>query len=393
MFTPEQISLIKKTCVPNDASDEHIEWFLYVAEKYGLDPLTKEIVLEIRTLKNGGKRPVIITTRDGYLKAAMRQSEYNGVNGGVVRAGDLFEIDPVSGVLKHRFGEKRGEIIAGWAIAKAKGRDPIIFTADFSEYSKANSQSYTWKDYPSAMIQKVAEIGAMRRQFNITGMVGEEEMPTDTEIEIIEIEDLKDSPIQLPVPEPTPEPTPEPAPEPAPEPTPESSPEPAMEKYVVVLTGRPAKKKGKEILVVPAVIFDASEEEEGIELEIPASYAALLAAGAVLDVVGRLNKGILVAESASPVEGGEGKAEDKSDRITLLESPRKGHFAERKKETIFFTRCEYCEGYSEIFVVGDALAPFNLGDVLSVTITDREEKNGKLIIYISDAQAIAEKVS
>ena len=124
---------------------------------------------------------MIITTRDGYLKVSMKDPSYNGVNSGVVKEGDVFENDPVNGVLKHTFGEKRGKIIAGWAVAKAKDR-PIIVIADFDEYFNANNSSLVWRGYPSAMIQKVAEISAMKRQFNITGLVGAEEMATSVEI-------------------------------------------------------------------------------------------------------------------------------------------------------------------------------------------------------------------
>ena len=69
-FTQEQIDLIKKTCVPANADPEHIKLFLYYAAKYGLDPLTKEIVLEIRTSKHGDK------SRDYYYPRWISQSIY-----------------------------------------------------------------------------------------------------------------------------------------------------------------------------------------------------------------------------------------------------------------------------------------------------------------------------
>jgi hypothetical protein len=88
-FSKEQLALIKKTCVPKNANQEHIDQFLYVASKYDLDPLTKEVVLDVRVnRKTGERRAVIITTRDGYLKIAMASPDYNGVNGGVIREGN-----------------------------------------------------------------------------------------------------------------------------------------------------------------------------------------------------------------------------------------------------------------------------------------------------------------
>ena len=113
IFSKEELELIKKTCVPAKADNEHIDLFVYVCQKYGLDPLTKEIVLDIReNTKTGEKKAVIITTRDGYLKAAMQNPTYNGVNSGVIRENDTFEIDPIAGILKHSFGVKRGKIVA-----------------------------------------------------------------------------------------------------------------------------------------------------------------------------------------------------------------------------------------------------------------------------------------
>lgn len=52
----------------------------------------------------------------------------------------------------------------------------MIYFADFQEYVEANKNSPTWKQYPSAMIQKVAEVGALRRQFNLSGVVAAEEV-------------------------------------------------------------------------------------------------------------------------------------------------------------------------------------------------------------------------
>ena len=63
-FSEDQVELIKKTCVPPQAEEAHIELLLYYASKYGLDPLTKEIVLDCRwDSKQNKQKPVIITTR------------------------------------------------------------------------------------------------------------------------------------------------------------------------------------------------------------------------------------------------------------------------------------------------------------------------------------------
>jgi len=149
--------------------------FLLVARKLGLDPVAREIIPQVREGKQG-RQVAFIVSRDGYLKAAMRDPGYAGLQSMVVREGDTFEVHPSEGKVVHRLGGKRGQILGAWAIAYHKERPPVIFFADFSEYYEANKESPTWRAYPSAMIQKVAEVGALRRQFSISGVVAAEEL-------------------------------------------------------------------------------------------------------------------------------------------------------------------------------------------------------------------------
>lgn len=174
-LTREQIELIKRT-VAKEATDDELKLFLYTAQKYNLDPFLKEIVFVKRKTEKYGEIVNFITTRDGYLKIAMQDPDFLGLQSGVVREGDFFEVIPTEGKVVHKFGEKRGKIICGYAIALHKKRMPVIFVADFEEYYNANQYSPVWKQYPSVMIQKVAEVGALRRQFNISGIVAREEM-------------------------------------------------------------------------------------------------------------------------------------------------------------------------------------------------------------------------
>ncbi|WP_234554206.1 RecT family recombinase [Thermus caliditerrae] len=149
--------------------------FLLVARKLGLDPVSREIIPQVRE-GSGGRQVSFIISRDGYLKAAMRDPDYAGLQSMVVREGDHFEIHPSEGRVVHRFGAKRGAILGAWAISYHRKRPPVIYFADFQEYVEANKNSPTWKQYPSAMIQKVAEVGALRRQFNLSGVVAAEEV-------------------------------------------------------------------------------------------------------------------------------------------------------------------------------------------------------------------------
>lgn len=167
------VELVKNT-VAKGASDRELALFLYLSHRYGLDPLLNEIYFaKMRDPKTGIRRPVFIVSRDGYLKVAMRNPDFQGLTSGVVREGDEFEIDSTKGVVKHKFGSERGKIIGAWARGVRKGFDPFIAFVDFEEYYRPNSLS--WQKFPSAMIQKVAEVFVLRRLYNLSGITSLEE--------------------------------------------------------------------------------------------------------------------------------------------------------------------------------------------------------------------------
>lgn len=174
----EKMELVRQTVAQN-ATDAELALFMYQAQKLGLDPLSKELVFTKYQNKNGDWQVRTITTRDALLKVAMKDPNYMGIQSFPVKEGDLFEIDPQKGTVHHAFGQQRGKILGAWAIAYHKTHVPVLFWAEFSEYFPPNAGNRTWQQYPSAMIQKVAEVGALRRQFNIAGVLAEEEGVTE----------------------------------------------------------------------------------------------------------------------------------------------------------------------------------------------------------------------
>ncbi|MEM2120610.1 MAG: phage recombination protein Bet [Archaeoglobaceae archaeon] len=176
-FTEPEMALLKSTIVPASATEDEIKLFVLLCKKYNLDPFTKEIVM-VKYQARDGFRTSFITTRDGYLKIAMQDENFDGIMSAVVREGDEFEIDAAKLEVRHKFGIKRGPIIGAWAVARHKKRPPVIVFVDFNEY-KQNTP--VWNQYPSAMIQKVAEVAALRRQFNISGLVAQEEINEEIE--------------------------------------------------------------------------------------------------------------------------------------------------------------------------------------------------------------------
>lgn len=160
----EKIDTIRQT-VAKGASDAQLEMFLTLAERYQLDPFLKEIWFSPQL--------GIITGRDGYLKIAMRHPDYDGIVSCAVRDGDEFVMEPLLPTVQHKFGTKRGQVIGGYAVVFRKGRRPAVCYADMAEYRKGGE---VWGKYQSAMICKVAEVMALKRQFGISGLVTEEEV-------------------------------------------------------------------------------------------------------------------------------------------------------------------------------------------------------------------------
>jgi len=160
----EKIATIKET-VAKGATDSQLEMFLTLAEKYSLDPFLREIWF----VPNVG----IITGRDGYLKIAQRDPEFDGIVSAAVCEGDEFAIEPITPTVQHKFGAKRGAVIGAYAVVFHKRRRPTVCFAPMSEYKKSSS---VWTTYQSAMICKVAEVLALKRQFGISGLVTEEEV-------------------------------------------------------------------------------------------------------------------------------------------------------------------------------------------------------------------------
>lgn len=179
-FSEEQKSLIWRTKVqPKMGTADDALMFMEVCEQYGLNPLLNDIVFNRYESQNG---PVVnfIVSRDGYLKAAMRDVNFVKCVSAVIKEGDEFSMD-IEGNVHHKFGKSRGKIIGAWAYAEHKIRGKLPVVVDFNEYFKANAKSQNgkspvWDKMPSMMIQKTAEIAALRRQFPLGGIVVAEEI-------------------------------------------------------------------------------------------------------------------------------------------------------------------------------------------------------------------------
>lgn len=202
-MTPDQVDLIKST-VAKGATDDELKLFLHLAQTYGLDPFAKEIWC----IKYGTKAATIFTSRDGYLKIANGHPAFDGIVGDVVHENDHFQVGNAS--VEHEYKFPRGNIVGAYALVFRKDRShPSYVFAPFAEYEAANNP--TWRNYPSAMILKVAEAMALKRAFSISGLVTREELDASRDDDDVSTA----TPARLPAPAPTPTPTPRAEPAPA----------------------------------------------------------------------------------------------------------------------------------------------------------------------------------
>jgi hypothetical protein len=176
-YTETQIQAIKDT-VAKGASDSEFEMLMYLANRYQLDPILKEIFYS-------SNLQTIMTSRDGYLKIAHRDKAFRGIQSMAVCENDDFDFDAVNCKLSHKFGKgDRGKVIGAWAIVKKEGFDPVLAYAPYDEHVQQGSKA--WK-YKSAMCCKCAESFALKRQFCITGLVTHEEFGIEN-VEVIDAE-------------------------------------------------------------------------------------------------------------------------------------------------------------------------------------------------------------
>lgn len=178
----DQIDLVKRMYA-DGASNDEFAVFIALARKYDLDPLNREVWC----VKRRPQDPAVITiSRDGYLKIAHREDDFDGVQSDVVREHDTFRKN-ADGTVEHQYGYKdgkRGPIVGAYAVVYRRGfRVPFYFFAPWVEYGKPNIQTdergnikngYSpWVKFPSAMVQKVAEANALKRAFPVSGAAPE----------------------------------------------------------------------------------------------------------------------------------------------------------------------------------------------------------------------------
>ncbi len=143
-------AIVKATCKMEKATNEQFQAFLMIAEKYDLDPITKQ--MWAFPDKNGGIATMVSV--DGWIKIVNNHPQFNGYETSV------------------QFDDKKRPFSATCTIWRKDKERPTTKTLYFSEWSKASSP--VWRDMPAHMLEIRAYIQCARMAFNISGIIDPE---------------------------------------------------------------------------------------------------------------------------------------------------------------------------------------------------------------------------
>lgn len=172
VYPSEMVETLQNTVAKNSTKSELI-MFLSIANKYGLDPFLKEIWFI--KYKND---PMIMTSRDGFVKIVKQNPHFVKIVSDVVCENDDFQMQwegmDIKTFTHTHSANERGEVIGAWAgIRMTNWNTDLIVYVDRKEYDK---KTQIWKTYTSSMIRKVAEKEVCRLAGNISGLHTPEEM-------------------------------------------------------------------------------------------------------------------------------------------------------------------------------------------------------------------------
>lgn len=160
-WSTEELAMVRRIAAPA-ATPEEFEWFVYVCNRTGLDPLLRQIHLQKREDKKTGEYKATIQTGiDGYRLIADRTGQYAGND------------DPT-------FDSENAPTRATVTVWKmvAGVRCPFEASARWSQYCPGGNGAFMWNRMPHLMLGKCAEALALRKAFpqQLAGIYSDEEM-------------------------------------------------------------------------------------------------------------------------------------------------------------------------------------------------------------------------
>lgn len=143
---PREEEQLTRSLILKNATDAQLRLVLGICDRYGFDPLLKHVVIVGNNL---------YVTRDGLLHLAHQSGQFDGIE---------VEMQVLPS----------GEWAATCTVYRKDMGRPIRYTAFESEHKPSNPGGSAWGKYPRAMLQKCAEVMALRRAFDVSVGAAEE---------------------------------------------------------------------------------------------------------------------------------------------------------------------------------------------------------------------------
>lgn len=179
-LSAEEIDFIKKQFFPQNANIIDINYCLEIARQFNLNPITKQIFFVPRRSKNENgvwiEKVEPLVGRDGFLAIAHRTGDFAGIQ---TRA-FIKEVPK----LNNGNWEMKKDLVAVCEVFKRNCEKAFLVEVSYSEYvqtTKDNKPTQFWLNKPETMIKKVAESQALRKAFNISGLIALEEAGVGTQ--------------------------------------------------------------------------------------------------------------------------------------------------------------------------------------------------------------------
>lgn len=180
-WTPERVALLKSQ-IAKDCTDDELLLFKHVADRSGLDPMSRQIYALKRRSKNQKtgqweEKLSIQVSIDGFRLIADRSGKYEGQSGPFWCGDD--------GVWKDVWLNQVPPLAAKVGVYKSGFKEPLYAVANWSAYSQDNMM---WKKMPELMLAKVAEALALRKAFpnDLSGLYTSDEMGSEESSHAVE---------------------------------------------------------------------------------------------------------------------------------------------------------------------------------------------------------------
>ena len=170
-------------------SDKEVAMYVQLCKSQQLNPFLKEAYL----IKYSNNTPAsIVVSKDAFIKRAEAHPQYDGMKSGIIVMNKEGKVTEREGA----FRLPNESVVGGWARVFRKDKKTETYdSVSYEEYAVKDSNgniNTMWRTKPATMIQKVAEVHALRKAFpeRLSGMYVEEEtdraqvistMPKDNE--------------------------------------------------------------------------------------------------------------------------------------------------------------------------------------------------------------------